>query len=512
MSIPESLRAMIAAQSPAPLPPGFEMRSDGLYEVRKSKSKSRVTDNEKQTDEAYRLTLTPFDVIARVTDEKSEHPGTLIRWKDEAGADHETIVRDEDVHADSKVLNAMLARQNLRITAMVGASLRVFFSLLESANRTTTYTRAGWHADGTVFLLPNGTVIGDRRAILLGAKPGLHQQRSDLTAWRDNVASLATGNSRLMMALNLAFTGPLLEPTGEGFSGFHFVGSSSTGKSTALFLSGSVWGAPTRDVIRSWRATDNGLEAVAGETSDTALYLDEMGQASAYDLAGIVYMLGNGCGKSRMSRDGSAREARQWRANVVSTGETTIEAAQRSIRQATPGGLDVRMINLPADAGHEMGMFQHLHGRPTPAQFADDIRKVTSEHHGVAGVVYLETLAAMRAADPDGFYKAIRARMDAFAQRHTPKAAAGSRLSGQVSRVVSKFSLVAAAGEIAIAAGILPQPEGAAEAAAVECLSAWLAARGGVSDREDNDILARVRAFIVEYATSRFDGLNESPL
>jgi uncharacterized protein (DUF927 family) len=57
--------------------------------------------------------------------------------------------------------------------------------------------------------------------------------------WRDHVAALAQGNSRMVFSICVALAGPLLEPAGEDSGGFHLRGPSSTGKSTALQCSGT---------------------------------------------------------------------------------------------------------------------------------------------------------------------------------------------------------------------------------------------------------------------------------
>src|SRR4029077_11311279 len=95
-------------------------------------------------------------------------------------------------------------------------------------------------------------------------------QRGSLAEWKDNVARLAVGKSRLLLAAN-AESG-----------GIHLRGASSTGKSTALVMAGSVWGGGARGgYVRSWRATANGLEGVALAHCDALLCLDELSQVPA---------------------------------------------------------------------------------------------------------------------------------------------------------------------------------------------------------------------------------------
>ena len=70
--------------------------------------------------------------------------------------------------------------------------------------------------------------------------------------------------------------------------------------------------------------------------------------------------------------------------------------------------------------------------------------------------------------------------------------------------MAGRFSLVAAAGEIATALGILPWKEGEATSAAGECFQSWLSARGHAGAGEDEQAIEVLRRFIVANASSRF--------
>jgi putative DNA primase/helicase len=45
--------------------------------------------------------------------------------------------------------------------------------------------------------------------------------------------------------------------------------------------------------MNSWRATSNGLEAVAEASNDALLYLDEIGQVRPQEAEEVAYMLAN---------------------------------------------------------------------------------------------------------------------------------------------------------------------------------------------------------------------------
>jgi uncharacterized protein (DUF927 family) len=242
-----------------------------------------------------------------------------------------------------------------------------FLLQVRSPNRARATQRVGWH--GNSFVLPDDCFGADQRDMLLLQSATAHEhafrQNSDLKGWQDNVARYAIGNSRLVVALSAAFAGPLIGPCSAEGGGLHFRGASSTGKSTALLMAGSVWGGgEVTGFVRSWRATANGLEGVALGHSDTLLCLDELSQLPAKDAGEAAYMLGNGSGKSRSSRDGSARRAAKWRVMFLSSGEIGLadKVAEDGRGRRLAAGQQVRIVDIPADAGAGMGMFEKLHG------------------------------------------------------------------------------------------------------------------------------------------------------
>ncbi len=94
------------------------------------------------------------------------------------------------------------------------------------------------------FVLPDDCFGADQRDMLLLQSATAHEhsfrQNGTLQDWQDNVARYAIGNSRLVVALSAAFAGPLIGPCSAEGGGPHFRGASSTGKSTALLVAGSV--------------------------------------------------------------------------------------------------------------------------------------------------------------------------------------------------------------------------------------------------------------------------------
>ena len=329
------------------------------------------------------------------------------------------------------------------------------------------------------------------------------REAGSLEGWQGEIARYAVGNSRLILAISTAFAAPLLYPTGAESGGFHFRGASSTGKSTALVVAGSAWGGGgIRGYVRTWRATSNGLEGVAGMHCDCLLCLDEMGQVDGREAGQIAYMLANGVGKSRASRSGEARPAAEWRLLFLSSGELSLadKIAEDGRGRRAAAGQQVRIVDIPADAGAGMGMFENLHGFANADAFARHLKVASGEHYGHPARAFLRVLVD----EFDAIAPAVKDHVDDFLRDHAPAGA-----DGQISRVAARFGLVAAAGEMAAAAGILPWPEGEATRAAARCLADWLTQRGGLDPAEDVDAISAVRRFIELHGNSRFEAMGD---
>ena len=152
-------------------------------------------------------------------------------------------------------------------------------------------------------------------------------------------------------ALSAAFAGPPLHLAGLEGGGLNLFGQSSRGKTTCLQAAASVWGrGATPGYVRAWRATANGLEGAAAQSTDTFMVLDELGMVDSRDAAQALYGLANGQGKQRATRDGSAREPKSWRVLFLSSGELPVDAklSETPGRKARAGQLvDSRRSSRP---------------------------------------------------------------------------------------------------------------------------------------------------------------------
>jgi uncharacterized protein (DUF927 family) len=444
----------------------------------------------------------PFDVVAETRDGEGASWGLLLHWVDHDGRDHRLAIPRAMLAGDGSEARKTLLDGGMYISPGQKArqQFNAFLLQVRSPVRARATQRIGWHSDA--FVLPDdcfGGPAGDTHLLQTAtAHEHSFRQAGTLESWQQNVARYAAGNSRLVIAMSAAFAGPLIGPCSAESGGVHFRGASSTGKSTALHVGGSAWGGgDVNGFIRSWRATANGLEGVALGHTDALLCLDELSQLAAREAGEAAYMLANGSGKSRSSRDGSARKPSKWRIMFLSSGEISLadKIAEDGRGRKMAAGQQVRIVDIPADAGAGLGLFENLHGFASAELFARHLRGATQAHHGVAAREYLKLLVP----DIQKIRTVVAVIMEGFSGQYVPTGA-----DGQVDRVAQRFGLIAAGGEIAIQLGILPWPRGEAVAAAGKCFEDWLAVRGGVEPAEVREGVEQVRAFLLANGMARF--------
>ena len=234
-----------------------------------------------------------------------------------------------------------------------------YLSTWRPQSKARCVERIGWHK--RAFVLPDRTFgdSGGERVLLqlTGAAPHFAVEGT-LAGWGNDIGKLVAGNSRLVLAISAALAGPLIYLAGEESGGFHFFGPSSIGKTVTLHAARSVWGVP----LSSWRTTDNAAEGLARGACDTLLTLDEIGQAPPHVVEALAYLLGNQRGKARMRRDATNRDSITWRLLFLSTGELGLAARLAEGGKRMMAGQAVRVVEIPADAGARLGIFDQLNG------------------------------------------------------------------------------------------------------------------------------------------------------
>jgi uncharacterized protein (DUF927 family) len=477
----------------AALPAGFRHRRDGHVEYR--------IGEDKEGEPIWAWLCSPIQVLA-ITRDRDQHAwGRLLRVATPDGHWHRWAMPMELIAGDGTELRRVLLDLGLHFAtgAKARAALIQFLSSSEPADRALSVPHVGWH--GRSFVLPEEAFGNDPKELVVfqPATPVKHAFRTagTLEGWRDEVAAYGVGNSRVALAICAALAAPLLHPMEMEGGGLHLRGPSSIGKTTLIQVGGSVWGGGgIAGYIRSWRATDNGLESVALAHCDTLLALDELAEIEAAAAGKAAYMLANGHAKLRMTRSAGARPAPEWRLLFLSTGEIGLtDKVAEDPRKRVTAGQEVRILDLQADAGKGRGVFDELHGYNRPSDLADHLKAASARHFGHASRAFLQKLVQ----DPEGIREKVRELMGLWIEKHCPRGA-----QGQVWRGARRFALFAAAGELATRFGITGWPEGEAFSASAAGFRDWHDQRGGSEPAEVLRGIAQARAFIARHGSSRF--------
>lgn len=440
----------------------------------------------------------PLHIIAKTRGTKSADWGRLLEWRDPDGRPHRWAVPAELLAGDGLEVRRELMRLGLEVAPSKRARdlLSTYMQVWPVTERARCVERLGWH--GAVYVLPEEAIGAEAEAVVFQSSAAVepaYAQAGTAAHWRDGVATLAAGNSRMVFAIACAFAPVLAALVGEDSGGFHLRGKSSSGKSTALALAASVWGNPA-SFTRLWRTTTNGLEGLAAVHSDCVLILDELSQMDPKDAGDAAYLLANGQGKTRASRAGMARQPARWRLLFLSAGEESLAAMMGRAGKRSNAGQEVRLADIEADAGAGLGAFETLHGHQTGAALSLALKDGAAQHHGAVGVEWLRRVVADRVSLAERAGELVRE----FVAEHTRPDS-----PGQVMRVARRFGLVAAAGELA--SELTGWKGGEAFEAVGKCFTAWLDGFGGDSSREDRALLGQVRAFFEMHGASRFEDM-----
>lgn len=353
--------------------------------------------------------------------------------------------------------------------------------------RMIAATRTGWHGEA-LFIMP-GRNIGTGEVIFQSehAAHDAFTQTGTLDGWRNTVGRLCLGNRVPVLTVSASLAGPLLMRTHRQGGGIHLIGDSSSGKSTALHCAASVWGDPSQ-FIRTWNATGNGLEGTAAALNDTAMILDEIGEADPRTVGAIVYAIGNGSGKQRAARTGGAKAVQRWRVMLLSSGERSLSTHMNEGGKQTKAGQEVRLLDVPVARQH--GAFDELHELATGRDLSDTLKTACATHHGHIGPAFIERLIA----DERDFAGILAEALTA------PVFDATHGLEG---RAAATFALVGMAGELAIEWGLVPWEDGEAMQAATWGYQAWRGSRG-TEQTETGQIMRAVSDFIARHGDARF--------
>ncbi|QHF27057.1 DUF927 domain-containing protein [Pseudomonas sp. R32] len=434
---------------------------------------------------------TPVTVAARTTNSDDGSEGRFLRLLTDSGP-KEWIIPMEVFGGSGEDARRTLFGMGVIIALKKRGQFMEYLLDQRPAEVFATTCRPGWHESGA-FVLPGRTIGSDKVRYQASAKgQNLFSVRGSLDGWKVEVAAKCEGNPVLTLAIGCSLAGPLLSLVGVLGGGVHLVGDSSSGKSLAQLIGSSVWGDPGI-FAASWDMTKGGLEIEASSRNDTMLPLDEIKRADPKRVQEMAYSLANGQGKGTMTRDREARGKLSWRLLALSSGERSLSEHAAISGNAAHAGAELRMVDVNAGTRTHRA-FDELHGLEG-ADFHRQLTVAVGANHGHIGPAFVEKLLA--SDDRPGLLEDFAGIRAQFAEDNA-----------QAGRVADRFAVIALAGEMAIAYGLLPWTPGAALADCQLLYGEWLSRVGG-GNAEDRQILAGILDFIDKHGTSRFSDVED---
>ncbi|NYS26395.1 DUF927 domain-containing protein [Rhodobacteraceae bacterium 2376] len=474
------LTAMSPTKPAVSMPDGFALFSDGIYEIPADDTADPV------------FVCSPLRVDAIFHDLNGKGSGKLISLRNGNGDWVEIPVFNASMLRRPTEVIAKLIDHGLELAWGKEAkdSLLVLLNAWKPAQRLRTVPQLGWVDDSYRAFTLGSNVISASDVLALAPATGIATglvTKGTAEDWKAKVGTLCRDNPLMILAVSLAFSGPLLAPLGLNGGGLHFRGVSSSGKTTLLHLAASVWG--DRRLITQWRATSSGLEAIAATLNDMLVPLDEIAEIPARDLHEAIYMLANGTGKARMTKDVVLADQARWRLALISSGEISVEEKLREARLGAMAGHEVRLIDVEADC-RTHGAFDNLNGAASAAEFADTVLNAVQDYHGAPGRVFVERLIG---ATSGGFGR-VHATVSDLARKWTSELP--SAPDGQITRVARRFSTIAVAGTLATNMGLTGWMEHAARDAARQAFLDWYDHRYGTKREAVADYVTPLKDFL----------------
>ncbi|MES2915148.1 MAG: DUF927 domain-containing protein [Pseudomonadota bacterium] len=467
------------ASQEATLPLGYASFPDGIYVLADGDGSDPI------------FVCGPLRVDAQFSDSEGRGYGRLISVKSTRGTWHDIPVFAADLQRRPGEIVATLLDHGLELAPDKQAKDRLltFLRLSKPETQLQTVKRMGWVDGEYAGFVLGSALIGrqDLFPISIRAIGGLAQS-GDAGSWKKEIGEKCIGNPLMVLATSLSFMGPLLAPLGMGSGGLHFRGASSSGKTTLLAIAASVWGS--QRLISSWSGTRNGLEAIAGAVNDMLLPLDEIAEIAPRDLHGAIYMLGNGAGKARMTKDAVLADQAAWRLALISSGEISVRDKLKEARLETMAGHEVRLIDVEVDS-RAYGAFDNLHGEQSAAVFADRLRRSATGHHGIVGKEFIRLMI-------EGGTVSKSRELEQLARTHSSKwlAKLPVILDGQVARVAKRFAAIGLAGEIATWFGLTGWPQHEAFQAAELGFHEWHDRRYSIKQEAADDYIKTLQDFL----------------
>lgn len=404
------------------------------------------------------------------------------------------------------------------------------YLLKMNAPRKQLVRKTGWTqtSEGRYYFVRPDKVIGDEDNQEIVYQPNSEEptpiiKHGTFKDWQERLSKYAPYSSRIVFAMSAEFSAPLLRLTsGLGNQLFHFVGTSSCGKSTALEIASSIEGDLKEGKLPNWDTRKGGLENSCLDANDGIFFLDEIGSSDKpKEIPGWIYTISNGMGTARANSNMTAKARKTWSLLGLSTGEIGLTEIGVVNKVGIHTGQELRLANIPADVGAGFGIFEAIPPEFSNSfQFVEYLKAEREKNNGHALDVFLGRLVSLRNENEQELRVFIDSKIREFVEANTV-----TQYHPQVKRVCRSFGLVAVGG--ALASGAFNNYLGAgnittwrnggddwkqsdAWRCAQICFKAWLSDHGNPYNSNEEDTLVEEVIFILTSQRNRFIGLQDT--
>ena len=342
-----------------------------------------------------RLTHRPILPSCVLTDVETGRRSVEIAWRDEV--DWQSRVVPASTAQDVRAFVGLMSDEGAPVAAHNGAALARFIDETVEVNRWRvprewSTTRMGWLRNGELGFALGDRVIGSQGVRVCLDPEGSEAQtaaalapRGSESAWIEAVR-MVTPYPSVMIALYAAICAPLLAAIPSAPNPIiGWCGETSTGKTTGLRMSASVWGDPA-GLIQKWNQTATFLERAATFSNFLPVCCDDtndVAEAHRDTIPRMLYQWAGGRGRGRATITGTQRTA-TWRSPLLSTGEASLTSYSQD------AGTRSRSLVLSRPP----------FGDEPQARLVSDLTLACLDHHGHLGPRIVERLLSCRAAWP----------------------------------------------------------------------------------------------------------------
>ncbi len=302
-----------------------------------------------------------------------------------------------------------LADVGIAVTSETAKALVGYFYDVEMLNpdilpETECVTRLGWisRGDGKEFAPYAEGLVFDGEAEYRKKYESV-AIKGNFDKWVDCICKNIRRNNviaRVTFAASLASA--LAKPLGCNCFWLHLWGETESAKTVLAMCAASIWGNPEiGSYITTFNSTYVGMEKAAAFFNSLPYIVDELQIVdSRKDMDNLIYMITEGCGRTRGNKSGGLENVSEWKNCTITTGERPINT------QKSGGGSVNRVIEVECK--------EKFFGSPDKPQFDEprDIANCVKANYGLLGrgfVVELLSNGYMERAE--GIFKGYSDRL-----------------------------------------------------------------------------------------------------